>query len=151
MKTSLIALSAAALLAAPALAQQTPTGPRPVAAAEEASSSVSPRHAAAQAAGYRALHLCTATFSSGLPKDIIDRTGSGQSAKGETRIDEAAKTVTVKFADDELLGIPHRIVVGDKGLERGVLEYKARAGGAGADVPAESVVQFLRERSGTGR
>ena len=100
MNTSLIALSAAALLAAPALAQQTPTGPRPVAAAEEASSSVSPRHAAAQAAGYRALHLCTATFSSGLPKDIIDRTGSGQSAKGETRIDEAAKTVTVKFADD---------------------------------------------------
>ena len=30
----------------------------------------------------------------------------------------------VKFADDELLGIPHRIVIGDKGLERGVLEYK---------------------------
>ena len=38
----------------------------------------------------------------------------------------------VKFADDELLGIPHRIVVGDKGLERGVLEYKPRTGdGAG--------------------
>jgi prolyl-tRNA synthetase len=57
----------------------------------------------------------------------------------------------VKFADDELLGIPHRIVVGDKGLERGALEYKARAGGDGADVPVASVVQFLRERSGARR
>jgi CubicO group peptidase (beta-lactamase class C family) len=100
MKTSFIALCAAAMFVAPALAQQTPAGPRPTAAAEEASSTVSPRHAAAQAAGYRALHLCTATFSSGLPKDIIDRTGSGQSAKGETTIDQAGKTVAVRFADD---------------------------------------------------
>jgi len=57
----------------------------------------------------------------------------------------------VKFADDELLGIPHRIVVGDKGLERGVLEYKSRDGSTSADVPIDSVPQFLRERSGAGR
>ena len=37
----------------------------------------------------------------------------------------------VKFADDELLGIPHRIVIGDKGLDRGVLEYKRRRDGRG--------------------
>jgi prolyl-tRNA synthetase len=54
----------------------------------------------------------------------------------------------VKFADDELLGIPQRIVVGDKGLDRGVLEYKARAGGESADVPIDSVLEFLKERSG---
>lgn len=95
-----------ALLVAPttaALAQQSPTGPRPAAtaAADEGSSSVSPRHAAAQAAGYRALHLCTATFSSGLPADIIDRTGSGQSARAQpTNIDRDNKIVTVKFAED---------------------------------------------------
>ncbi|RYD94647.1 MAG: class C beta-lactamase-related serine hydrolase, partial [Sphingomonadales bacterium] len=47
------------------------------------------------------LHLCTATFSSGLPQNLIDSTGSGQQAKGnETKIDNAAKTVTVKFAED---------------------------------------------------
>jgi prolyl-tRNA synthetase len=57
----------------------------------------------------------------------------------------------VKFADDELLGIPHRLVVGDKGLERGIVEYKSRADGSGAEVPVAAVVQFLRERSGTGR
>jgi prolyl-tRNA synthetase len=45
-----------------------------------------------------------------------------------------------------LLGIPHRIVVGDKGLERGVVEYKARTGGAQAEVPVDSVTRYLRER-----
>jgi CubicO group peptidase (beta-lactamase class C family) len=86
----------------PAFAQQTPTGPRPAASAsDEGSSTVSPRHAAAQGAGYRALHLCTATFSSGLPQDLIDQTGSGQSARSQpTTIDRENKIVTVKFADD---------------------------------------------------
>jgi len=74
-----------------------------------------------------------------------------QAAGFEVLFDDRDARPGVKFADDELLGIPHRIVVGDKGLERGALEYKPRTGGAGADVPVESVVQFLRERSGGGR
>ena len=100
--TSMAAFAVAACLALPAFAQQTPTGPRPAttAAADEGASTTTPRHASAQAAGYRALHLCTATFSSGLSQDIIDLTGSGQTATGETKIDAVAKTVTVKFADD---------------------------------------------------
>ena len=72
-----------------------------------------------------------------------------QAAGFEVLFDDRDARPGVKFADDELLGIPHRIVVGDKGLERGALEYKARSGGA-ADVPLDSVVQFLRERSGAG-
>jgi prolyl-tRNA synthetase len=74
-----------------------------------------------------------------------------QAAGFEVLFDDRDARPGVKFADDELLGIPHRIVVGDKGLERGALEYKARAGGDGADLPIASVVQFLRERSGAGR
>jgi prolyl-tRNA synthetase len=54
----------------------------------------------------------------------------------------------VKFADDELLGIPHRIVVGDKGLDRGVLEYKRRRDGEAAEVPVAEAVSFLRARRG---
>jgi CubicO group peptidase (beta-lactamase class C family) len=101
LRLALLALVAG--VTSPALAQQTPTGPRAAAspAADEGNSSTSPRHAAAQAAGYRALHLCTATFSSGLPADIIDRTGSGQQARNQpTTIDRDNKLVTVKFADD---------------------------------------------------
>ncbi|OYW87633.1 MAG: hypothetical protein B7Z22_04040, partial [Hyphomonas sp. 32-62-5] len=61
---SMAALAAAACLASPAFAQQTPTGPRPAATAtaDEGASTATPRHAAAQATGYRALHLCTAPF-----------------------------------------------------------------------------------------
>jgi prolyl-tRNA synthetase len=57
----------------------------------------------------------------------------------------------VKFADDELLGIPHRIVAGVKGLERGVLEYKRRRDGEAAEVPIDSIVGFLRDKCGRGR
>jgi CubicO group peptidase (beta-lactamase class C family) len=96
-----LSVLAAALLTFPAFAQEAATGPRPATPAAETSSSVSPRHAAAQTAGYRALHLCTATFSSGLPKELIDRTGSGLSARtNDTVIDDKNKVVTVKFADD---------------------------------------------------
>ena len=74
-----------------------------------------------------------------------------QAAGIEVMFDDRDARPGVKFADDELLGIPHRLVVGDKGLERGIVEYKSRADGSGAEVPVAAVVQFLRERSGAGR
>jgi prolyl-tRNA synthetase len=70
-----------------------------------------------------------------------------QAAGFEVVYDDRDARPGVKFADDELLGIPHRVVVGDKGLERGVLEYKPRTGEGAADVPIDSIVQFLRDRS----
>ena len=54
----------------------------------------------------------------------------------------------VKFADDELLGIPRRVVVGDKGLDRGVLEYRERRATESTDVPLERLLPLLRERTG---
>jgi prolyl-tRNA synthetase len=52
----------------------------------------------------------------------------------------------VKFADDELLGIPRRVVIGDKGLERGMLEYRERRATESSDVPLERLTPLLRER-----
>jgi prolyl-tRNA synthetase len=72
--------------------------------------------------------------------------GELQAAGLEVLYDDRDARPGVKFADDELFGIPHRIVVGDKGLERGVLEYKPRTGDGAADVPVDSIVQFLRTR-----
>ena len=74
-----------------------------------------------------------------------------QDAGIEVLFDDRDARPGVKFADDELLGIPHRLVVGDKGLDRGAVEYKSRADGSGADVPVDGVVPFLRERSGARR
>ena len=51
-----------------------------------------------------------------------------------------------KFADLELMGIPHRIVVGDRGLDQGALEYKGRRDEAPTMVPEQDVASFLSER-----
>jgi prolyl-tRNA synthetase len=64
----------------------------------------------------------------------------------EVVLDDRDARPGVKFADDELIGIPHRIVIGDKGLERGVLEYKRRRDGLAADVPMTEVAAFLRDK-----
>ena len=69
----------------------------------------------------------------------------------EVLFDDRDARPGVKFADDELLGIPHRLVVGDKGLERGAIEYKSRADGSSADVPLDAVVSFIRGRGGARR
>ncbi len=74
-----------------------------------------------------------------------------QAAGFEVLYDDRDARPGVKFADDELLGIPHRVVVGDKGLDRGVLEYKPRSGEGATEVPAAGIVQFLLQRSGRGR
>jgi len=50
------------------------------------------------------------------------------------------------FADMELIGIPHRVVVGDKGLDTGVVEYKGRTDADLTLVPLDGIVALLRER-----
>jgi prolyl-tRNA synthetase len=70
-----------------------------------------------------------------------------QAAGLEVLFDDRDARPGVKFADDELVGIPHRVVVGDKGLERGMLEYKPRSGDGACDVPLATIVEFLGERT----
>ena len=53
----------------------------------------------------------------------------------------------VKFADSELLGIPHRIVIGDRGLANGTVEYRHRRDAASADVAIADVLGHVRARS----
>ena len=71
-----------------------------------------------------------------------------RSAGFEVLYDDRDARPGVKFADDELLGIPSRVVVGDKGLDRGVLEYRERRATESTDVPLERVLPLLRERTG---
>lgn len=48
-----------------------------------------------------------------------------------------------KFADAELIGIPHRIVVGDRGLSSGVVEYTKRSTGETVDLPIDGLAEYL--------
>lgn len=49
----------------------------------------------------------------------------------------------VKFADAELIGYPHRIVVGDRGLENGVVEYAGRRNSESKDIAVDDVVALI--------
>jgi prolyl-tRNA synthetase len=52
----------------------------------------------------------------------------------------------VKFADAELYGIPHRIVVGERGLDAGRLEYRHRRAADSEEFPLGDAVAFIRGR-----
>lgn len=54
----------------------------------------------------------------------------------------------VKFAEAELIGIPHRIVVGDRGLEKGVVEYTLRRTNTTENVKLEEIITHIRSRRG---
>ncbi|MGA8725564.1 MAG: proline--tRNA ligase [Acidimicrobiales bacterium] len=63
--------------------------------------------------------------------------------------DDRAASPGVKFADADLLGIPTRLVVGAKGLARGVVERRSRATGEERELALEaSVAELLGEPSG---
>jgi prolyl-tRNA synthetase len=52
----------------------------------------------------------------------------------------------VKFADSELLGIPHRIVIGERGLSAGNLEYRHRRETESTEIPGADPVGYIRHK-----
>ena len=66
----------------------------------------------------------------------------------EVLLDDRDKKTSpgVKFADMELVGIPHRIVVGDRGLADGTLEYKHRRDAESQAIPAADIIEFINSR-----
>ncbi len=50
------------------------------------------------------------------------------------------------FSDMELIGIPHRIVIGDKGLDSGIAEYKARTDTETQDIALDNIVDFIKSK-----
>ncbi len=52
------------------------------------------------------------------------------------------------FADWELIGVPHRVVIGERGLKDGNLEYQGRRDEAATAVPAADMVGFIKAKLG---
>ena len=67
----------------------------------------------------------------------------------EVLLDDRDARPGVKFADCELLGIPHRIVIGERGLDSGKLEYRHRRASTNEELPLDDVLGSLRQRFGT--
>ena len=69
-----------------------------------------------------------------------------QAAGIDVLLDDRNERPGVLFADMELIGIPHRIVVGERGLKEGQLEYKGRCDAEAQMVPADEMLAFLKAR-----
>ena len=61
-------------------------------------------------------------------------------------LDDRNERPGVMFADMELIGVPHRVVIGERGLKDGLVEYKGRTDAEATMVPRGEIVGALRER-----
>jgi prolyl-tRNA synthetase len=64
----------------------------------------------------------------------------------EVLLDDRNERPGIKFADMELIGIPHRIVIGDRSLTEGQVEYKQRTEADAHNIPLHNVIDFLRDK-----
>ncbi len=58
-------------------------------------------------------------------------------------LDEPKARLGTMLADVELMGIPHRLVIGDRGLDAGVVEYRARRSTENQDIVRDQLFDFL--------
>ena len=61
-------------------------------------------------------------------------------------LDDRNERPGVMFADMELIGIPHRVVVGERGLAEGMLEYKGRSDSAAQLLPIADLAAFIKAK-----
>ncbi|HQY70513.1 MAG TPA: proline--tRNA ligase [Pseudomonadales bacterium] len=84
---------------------------------------------------------------SALVRETAERLYAQLAAAGiDVLLDDRDERPGVKFADMELIGIPHHVVIGERSLGAGMLEYKHRAGGEREEVPVGSIGDFLSAR-----
>jgi prolyl-tRNA synthetase len=69
-----------------------------------------------------------------------------KSAGIEVLLDDRDERPGVMFADMELIGIPHRIVVGDRGLKEGSIEYQGRRDAAAQPVALQNALEFIKDK-----
>ena len=69
-----------------------------------------------------------------------------QAAGIEVLFDDRKERPGIMFADAELIGIPHTLVIGDRSLDNGVIEYKDRKSGEKQEVKIDEVVDFIKAK-----
>jgi prolyl-tRNA synthetase len=69
-----------------------------------------------------------------------------QAAGVDVIVDDRGLRPGAMFADWELIGVPHRVVVGDRGLKEGNLEYQGRRDAEPSQVPVSGMADFLKAK-----
>ena len=72
--------------------------------------------------------------------------GELQAAGIDVLLDDRDARPGVMFADAELVGIPHRLVVGERGIDDGKVEYRGRRDTENTMIDRSEVVALLRAR-----
>jgi prolyl-tRNA synthetase len=71
-----------------------------------------------------------------------------QQAGVDVLLDDRGERPGVMFAESDLMGVPHRIVIGDRGLAEGKVEYKGRTDTEAQNLQVADSVAFLRDKLG---
>jgi prolyl-tRNA synthetase len=69
-----------------------------------------------------------------------------QAAGIEVLFDDRKVRAGFMFSDMELIGIPHCIILGDRGLDAGTIEYKGRTSQDNEEIPLTDILVFLKEK-----
>jgi prolyl-tRNA synthetase len=69
-----------------------------------------------------------------------------QTAGIEVLLDDRDERPGVMFADMELIGIPHRIVIGERGLKEGMVEYQGRRDQEAQTIALQNVLEFVQSK-----
>jgi prolyl-tRNA synthetase len=78
-------------------------------------------------------------------RNFCDQLYQQLSALGvEVLLDDRNERPGIMFADADLIGIPHRVVVGEKSLDKGQVEYKNRRAEAAEDIAQDTILDFLK-------
>ena len=72
--------------------------------------------------------------------------GELKAAGVDVVLDDRNERPGVMFADMELIGIPHRVVIGERGLKEGQLEYKGRRDAEACMIAQADAVNVLKEK-----
>ncbi|RIZ68696.1 MAG: proline--tRNA ligase [Methylococcales bacterium] len=69
-----------------------------------------------------------------------------QAAGIEVLFDDRKVRAGFMFSDMELIGIPHCIILGDRGLDAGTIEYKGRTSQENEEIPLVELITFLKAK-----
>lgn len=64
----------------------------------------------------------------------------------EVLFDDRKVRAGFMFSDMELIGIPHRIVIGDRGLDSNTVEYRARTASENQEIALDQIVSFIKQQ-----
>ena len=93
------------------------------------------------------VHIVLLAKGAGAAQDAGEQIYADLAERGiEVLLDDRRENPGVKFNDADLIGIPVRVTVGDRGLQRGIVEVKLRREKERQDTPLEQAVEYVVEQ-----